>query len=234
MHPTQQKILALRYKGKSYNEIVKALGVAKGTVNYWLHGIVLPPLVQKKLAANIQRVTKNGFSTFNRERTRRIKEENKTFREISSKEIVPLSEKELLLVAVALYWGEGCQNAHAKNGTSSYALALSNSNPFLIALFLRFVREILHVPEKKIKAHLQIHPNIDRAQALYFWSSVTQLPAIQFCVITAVSSASKHRRPTRFLPHGTLDIRVNSRQLFMRMKGWIDGLAQQSELRLPS
>lgn len=232
MLSTQEKILTLRYEGKSYNEIVRTLGVAKGTVSYWLHGVTLPPLIQGRLAANIRKATETGLLAFNGKRTQRIEKENKMLRDISRKEITSFSKKELLLVAVALYWGEGQQSAYKKNSTSSYMLALSNSNPFLIALFLRFLREVIRVPEQRVRAHLQIHPNIDRSQTLDFWSRVTRLPITQFSVTTAVSRASKHKRPVRFLPYGTLNIRVNSRQYFMRMKGWIDGLARQSKLRL--
>ena len=64
-------------EGQSYNEIRKTLGVpSKGTISYWLKGLVLSPVAKKKLKLNTQRAHSRGFFLFNSERSARIEKEN--------------------------------------------------------------------------------------------------------------------------------------------------------------
>ena len=58
----RQRAIQLRLEGKSYNEIRKTLGVlSKGTISYWLKGLVLSPAAKKKLKLNTQRAHERGF-----------------------------------------------------------------------------------------------------------------------------------------------------------------------------
>lgn len=220
----KDRIFELREQGKSYNEIVKILGVAKGTVSYWLHGVPLSDTAKSLLAKNVEKATRLGFFRFNKERTQTIQKENEMLRSLASREVASLSKKDLFLVGVSLYWGEGYQSEAKGN----YSLRFVNSNPFMIALFMRFVREVLEIEESWIKPYIQTHKNIRREKAIQFWSKITKLPPSVFHIFDQVSRASQGKRPTRSLPYGTLGIRINRRKLFFRMKGWIDGLAKQS------
>lgn len=226
MFSRQQKIWDLRTRGFSYNEIAKSLGIAKSTVSYWLQGIDLPPSSQNKLQVMMKQAMERGLLASNKRKSELIQKENKNIKIESAKEIVRLSEKELFLVCIALYWGEGYQSER----TGSYGIRFVNSNPNMIALFLRFLREALKIEDDKIKPHLNLHLNTNRNLAVNFWSKVTKLSPNKFVVTVAVSSASKGKRPVNSLPYGTLGLRVHNRRLFMKMKGWIEGLALQSTI----
>ena len=230
MQSTKQATRTLRLRGKSYNEIARTLGVSKSTVSYWLHNFPLTPLAQKRLLPKIQQAEKHGLLTFNRQRSLHIKKENIYLKTDATKEIPILSHKDLFLIGVALYWGEGYQSEN--NHHNSYRLSFVNSNPSMIGLFLRFLREILKVDEERIRAQIHLHNNVNKNKALKFWSHVTRLPTTRFVLVHQISRASKQKRPIRILPHGTLDIRVNNRKIFMRMKGWINGLARQSPIEV--
>lgn len=94
----REKIIALREKGRSYNEIAKILLVSKGTVSYWLSGMPLTPQAQQRLHGNIQKAYERGLFTFNKDRTEKVQRENKMICTESSKLIARLSNYELLLV----------------------------------------------------------------------------------------------------------------------------------------
>jgi len=217
----KEQAIKLRLSGKSYGEILRELNIpSKGTLSFWFKGIKLPLEAKKRLRKNILIAREHGLFAFNRKRTKLISIENDRIVKKALREVGALSRRELLLVGAALYWGEG-----AKIGKNNNAIILSNSDPCLINLFLRFIREILAVDENKIRVGIQIHKNLDISKTKEFWSRITNLPTDRFYITQQVSSASHFKRPKRFLPFGTMIVRINSRQLAYRVRGYIDGLS---------
>lgn len=218
----KQQAIKLRLQGKSYNEIKKILNIpSKGTLSYWFKNINLPDKAKKKLARNMELARQRGLLRYNNDRTKAILLENKHAHEEARKTIGTLSKRELLLVGAALYWGEGTKIG--KN-YSSNAIALSNSSPNLIAVFMRFIREILEIPEEKIRGGIQIHPNINSEEAKKFWSKITNLPKERFYTFQQVNRASRQKRSASQLPYGTISVRVNKRTMLHKILGYITGI----------
>ena len=218
----KEKAIELRLAGKSYGDIKRELGVkSKGTLSVWLRGLQLTPEAKILLQSNSELATRRNLLAFNSERSSRIQSENAEARGAGLKAIGVLSRRDLLIVGAALYWGEGTKS---EAGSSYRSLAFSNSDPLMVQVYLRFVREILKVPEAKIYIALHIYESIDEKAAREFWSKCTGLPEDRFTVGYQVSRASKGIRKT--LPYGTISIRVHNRLMFHRVKGMISGLAQ--------
>lgn len=223
----KEQAIALRVQGKSYNEIRKILNIpSKGTLSYWFRDFQLPPEAKKRLAHKMWLAKKRGLLQFNKDRTKAVLIENKTVQAEGKVEIGKLSQRELLLIGAALYWGEGSKSERDRRNNSIAQLALSNSDPRMIRLYMRFVRETLRVPEEKIRAGIQVHPNLGVDVAKKFWADITKLPVDRFFITHQISSASKLKRPKRFLPYGTISIKVNKRVLFYKMKGYIEGFCE--------
>lgn len=217
----KEKAFRLRLQGKSYGEILKSLDIpSKGTLSTWFRDLELPPAASKRLENKKLMAIERGLMTFNRKRTAAIAIENKKILSESLKEVPLVSDQHLLLIGAALYWGEGSNRENKRN----LAVAFSNSDPEMARVFLKFVRRILKVPEGRIRAGVNIYPNLDRNKALRFWINVTKLPMENFHTSVQQSSASKSRRPQNFLPYGTLHIKINSRQLFYKVRGYIKGI----------
>lgn len=216
--------IKLRMQGYSYNEIRRSLGMkSKSTVVYWLKDLVLPEDLQALLKQKQSLIQMQALAAFNLQRTRKIESENIQIREVAAADVGLLSRRDLFLVGIALYWGEGFQSERVKR---AHKLSFVNSNPYMVALFLRFMREILGVNDTQITVHIHLYGETDQKKAIQFWHDVTKLPHERFRSIVQVSNASSSKRPTNSLPHGTLDVRVNSRRLFHQMKGYIDGLGK--------
>lgn len=217
------KATMLRLEGKSYGEIGKTLQISsKGTLSYWFRDLIIPSETKKRLAANIRRAHERGLFRFNKERSRRVQNENREAEKKGRLAIGRLTERELMLVGAALYWGEGTKST--SNGTY-FALAFANSDPGLVRIYMKFIREIFHVPEEKIRAGIHIHDNILPDTAKRFWSRVTKLPVGRFYIVKHLSRASKRKRPTNRLPYGTVAIKVHKRILFYNVMGFIKGLS---------
>jgi hypothetical protein len=220
----RREAIQLRKLGKSYGDIRKTLNIkSKGTLSLWFKGLKLSSIEHKRLEHNKLLAQQRGLLNFNRERTKLIQAENKNQIENGRGSIKEISRNDLLLVGAALYWGEGTKS----EGHGPY-ITFSNSDPKMVSIFMRFIREILEVKEEKIRAGIQIHPNIKESTARIFWSRITKLPADRFYITKQISITSKLRRPKRSLQFGTVAIRVNNRILFYRIKGYIEGLARQA------
>ena len=216
----KNRAISLRRKGKSYNNIRKILGLkSKGTLSHWFKNIKLSKKSIELLNKNNKLAYKRGLFIANKNRKIKIENENKKAFIDGQGYIQSISKKELLLIGAVLYWGEG-----TKSERSAVSLNFSNSDPLMILVYMRFIREILKIPEERIRAGIHIYPSISSDEAKKFWSKTTKLPENRFYIITQVSRASQNKRPFNILPYGTLAVKINSRQQFYKVKGMIKGI----------
>ena len=220
----KNKAVTLRESGKSYNNIRKALNIkSKGTLSHWFKNIKLSKKTIRLLAKNSKIAHEKGLFNVNKNRKIKIEAENKKFFIEGQNDIPQISKKELLLIGAVLYWGEG-----TKSEKGSVSLCFTNSDTLMISVYMKFIREILKIPEEKIRAGIHIYPSIPADEARSFWSKITKLPENRFYIITQVSRSSQNKRPFNILPYGTIAIKINSRQQFFKVKGMIKGIVQKT------
>lgn len=122
-------------------------------------------------------------------------------------------EKVLRIAGIMLYWGEG-----TKSGNS---VVFSNSDPDMVKLFLKFLRKICRVEEKRLRILLHAYRDQDENQLKSFWSKNTNIPGEQF------SKTSIHygRRGTykTVSEHGTVSLRYSDKVLLDVINNWISG-----------
>jgi len=224
MHPKYQKTIKLRKRGKSYREIAKITSVSKSSVSQWCKDLKLPLFAQKILEKK-NKWDREVLIKNNLLKAERVRKENKKIRKEAAPEIRTLSKYELLLVGVALYWGEGWKK---ENPGEYHGICFANSDPGMVKLFLLFLRKAIQVPEEKLRVNIHIHPNIDAISAINFWSKTTKIPKERFHITRQISRSSRGKRPPNSLPYGTLKLDVSGRQKFQQIKGWIDGLIRQT------
>lgn len=220
----KKKAIALRLSGKTFNEIMKILGLSsKGTLSFWFKNLTLSSDARMMLEKKKEIASSANFALFNKNRTRNINIENSKIFKDSFLEIGIISKRELLLIGTALYWGEGTTRERTKSySTASFA----NSDSNMVKVYMRYLREVLNIPDIQIRAGIHIHENIGAGQAKRFWSSITGLPQERFYTFNQVSGVSKMKRPQNFLPYGTVTIKVNRRQVFYKIKGYIHGITR--------
>ncbi len=222
--PQKDKAVQMRLQGRSYSEIQKTLNLpSRGTLSFWLKDLALPAEARVRLQKYSAITSKQNLQKFNTARTRQIQAENGQEYNSGRKCIGSLSKRELMLVGAALYWGEGTKS---DNGGKTQSLVFTNSDPDMVTIYMRFIRQIYGVPEIRIRAGIHVYPSIDVDETRQFWSKVTQLPPDRFYIVTIISRLSSGKRNSRLLPHGTVTIRVHDRKLFHRMKGMIRGLVE--------
>ncbi len=219
MHPKYQEVIKLRLEGKSYREIAKSLNVSKNSVSRWCKDLKLPLSAQKILEKK-SNYPKELFRKYNQLKAKRVQIENGEIMKKFSKEIRKPSKYELKLIGVALHWAEG-------NKRQPDRVQFANSDSNMVTMYLRFLREIIKIPDEKLLVSIRVHPNINTSTAIKFWTKVTKLPKKRFHIVRQISRASQGKRPFNSLPYGTLDVRFSGRQKFFQIKGWINGLIRQ-------
>lgn len=207
----KQTAISMRQKGASLNEIVEVLGVAKSSVSLWVRNVALS-------RDQTNRLNRNGFSVsvIEKRRTTRLANEDKKRHiamAIAGNDITKITQDDLKLLGTALYWAEG--------GKTGNIVRLSNSDPAMVRVMMRFFRQICLVNESKFRVQIHTHSHLNTKNAEGYWSGVTGIPLAQFYKTYAKPSiASLHKKDS--LPYGTVEIYVCDTQLFLRIKGWTE------------
>lgn len=223
------KARALRLQGKTYGEIRGLFNIPKSTLSVWFSRL----RISKKAQKILQSKRKDGYLKlveFNKIRTLTIQKENENIRLDFESRVNKLSNRELMILGAALYWGEGYKNfTFNKRGAYPY-IAFGNSDPHMIMVFINFMEKILGILKSKIRAQAMIYPNIQAKTAIDYWQNITQIPRENFRCQVALSRASQQKRPKHLLPYGTLQLRISRRQEFFKIKGLMDGIIKASKL----
>jgi hypothetical protein len=133
-------------------------------------------------------------------------------------QIGSVSDRELLLIGVALYWAEGAKN---KPWAVRDRVTFVNSDSSMIRVFLRWL-ELVGVPGDRCRFRLQIHRDADVSAAEEFWAGVVGLT-----VADLMRTSLKRHQPSRMRRNtgpgyqGCLTVDVlGSAELYRRIEGW--------------
>ena len=121
-------------------------------------------------------------------------------------------DEKLKTAGIMLYWGEGAQ----RGGTVDF----SNSNPEMVLVFLKFLREICGAAESRLRIYLYHHGNSEEVEASrIFWNQATGIPLAQFSR-PYIPSRNTHKS-SRIMRHGLIHIRYSDKRLLKLIQLWI-------------
>ena len=163
----KKKAIELRKTGLSYFEIKKEIKVSKSSLSLWLRNISLSNiqihrLTEKKLNAIYQ----NAKNLKERKRQERM-----NIVEKYSKTIGKLSNRELNLIGVSLYWAEGSKQ---KEENISQGTIFSNSDPKMLLVYLNWVKSILKINMSRIAFEIYIHESMkhNTNKIISYWKNI--------------------------------------------------------------
>jgi len=207
----REKSLLLRKQGMSYSQIKKILKVSKSTLSLWLRDFPLSKRRMRELRDwNEQRIEKFR-ETMREKREKRLKEIYKA----QKKSLLPLKNRELFMIGLGLYWGEGTK--YRKDG-----LSISNSDPAVIKFFIHWLNKNLGITKKKLRVLLHLYNDMNINKEILYWSRILKIPLKQFNSPYIKKSSSKRINHKGGFGHGTCNVTVNSAALaektFMGLK----------------
>lgn len=212
--------ITLRRKGKSYNEILKKLGVAKGTLSGWLRGQKYSDAVTLQNIKSSRAIWAASIISYNKKRAKEAVERQVRIQEQAKNEIKQITHDQLRDIGTSLYWAEGYKR-------SRWNITFCNTEEGMIRLIMRYFLEVCEIPLFRIRGQVQVHASETVDQAKRYWSSVSGIPLAQFRNSLYQIPRSSKRRVVRKLEFGTFRIIINDVVTVSRIHGWIEGIKKQ-------
>ena len=237
MRTDKAKAIRYRLEGKSYTEIRKLLGkISKSTLSSWLKDVVLSSAAKELLQKRFREKSFQGLLKRNKNQTKLAIQRKEKIRAKAEKEIGKISKDNLFFIGLALYWAEGYKRPIIKNGREAtyHPVSITNSDAKLIKIFLKFLIDICGVPQNRIRANLRIFKHLNEIEVLNYWIKETGILKENFTkTYLGISKSSMGKRPFNRLPFGVIQIRIGDTKLFHRIIGWIEGLKNFENLKMP-
>jgi transcriptional regulator with XRE-family HTH domain len=211
----------LRLQGWTYDQIQVELGCSKSSISLWVRDLPKPehrsPSEQARLA---------GRKRWEHELAVRDEERQRT-KAAAAAEIGELSDRELFLVGVGLYWAEGSKD---KPYDRRESIIFVNSDPGMIKVFAAWL-DLLGVDRERLRYTVMIHESADVTAAEQYWADLVGADRSAFYKTTLKKHNPKTvRKNVGDSYRGCLAIRVlKGADLYRRVEGWWSGMVVSAE-----
>lgn len=169
---------------KPVSAIATLLGCSEHKVNYWIRKFQIP---KRSISEGVYLYHNPHGDPFTISKPR------------------TLDDAILFGLGIGLYWGEGTKR-------NKNQVRLGNTDPQLVAVFIKFLERICGVSRQRLKFGLQIFSDMDPDEARILWEQKLGISSTQFykTVITPARSLGTYREKTR---HGVLTVHFNNTKL---------------------
>jgi transposase len=216
----RRRALRLREEGWSYGRIAREVGVSKASVAHWVKHVPVEITEEQRLE-RLRSAEKRRAQTARRRASARRQQAKLT----ASRDVSALSDRELFLLGVGLYWSEGAKDKPERH-TRQEQVTFVNSDPDMVRVFLAWL-SLLGFGGVDLGFRLQIHETADVGSALQFWADVVGVPAEEFGRTTLKRhhpATTRHNTGDRY--RGCLAVSVRrSSELYRAIEGWWCGIA---------
>lgn len=220
MNKLRAEAESLRNAGYTYNMITESIGVSKGTLSYWFKDMPFSP--NKEAVSRIKYGPIKSGALRHNKKLANIKHQHS----LGKAEIGRLSRRDLWMLGIGLYIGEGAKTTEG--------IRVSNSDPIVIATAMGWLKKICGLTDDNFTIRLHLYPDHDELEAKMFWQSITGLPLESFRKTIIDARNKKSRKNYSKLPYGTAHLSVVSKgdptkgvALYRRIEGWILGAVNQ-------
>lgn len=165
----------LRKQGLSYSEILRQVPVAKSSLGLWLKSVGLSKAQKQKLTQKKLESARRGGLAKKAQRIRLVEQ----IRNSTKGDITGISDRELWLMGIMLYWAEGSKS---KEYSPSTGVIFSNSDPKMIKLFIKWCKNCLKIPDDEIRFDIYLHETkiAESENISKHWSEVTGFNLAKF------------------------------------------------------
>lgn len=172
----KRRVLEFRKRGKTYAQIRQLVGVSlsKSTISCWCKSLRLGEKdlrrINKMILRNIARAREKALAANAAKRRKYL--DTLYGQNVYLRALIKKRGCGKLALAM-LYWGEGSKSRRG-------SLMFGNSDPAMIAVFLKLLRATYSIESKKFRCTVQCRADQDIDQLQRFWSNITRIPPGQF------------------------------------------------------
>ncbi|WP_405508949.1 hypothetical protein OG323_23185 [Streptomyces cyaneofuscatus] len=218
------KARELRLQGMTYDQIQVQLGCSKSSISLWVRD--LPKPERKRSREESSAIGRRGWEAT----LQRREVERQAQKQRAADEVGTMTDRELFLLGVGLYWAEGSKS---KPYRTQERITFVNSDPGMIEVFLAWLR-LLEVDKEQLRFHVHIHETADITAAERYWIALTGADPSTFGKTSLKTHSPKtNRKNVGDLYRGCLSVRVlKGADLYRRVEGsWcgIVGAAKRAD-----
>jgi len=210
MRKDKQEAFRLRMQSKSYKQIMARLNVPKATLSDWFSKLPWSNELSDTLNEKNKKANKARFVELSKIRGENLDKIYNQARKEAAEEFDLLKHHPLFVSGVIIYWTEGDK--------ISPSFRVTNTDPLMIKLFVRFLLEICRMPKNKIRINLLLYPDLNPDSCISYWSKETGLDSEHFAKSTVIQG----RHKTRKLQYGICILYLPSRFLKEKMLIWMN------------
>lgn len=220
MKRIQEKLEAIRLrkeKGLSISEIKSIINIPYETIKRWVKSFPLTNEQDIQLAIrnpNYKKSINAGKIYSERHRVNRLSSQKE------GKRIAKRCKNSLWAIGAMLYWGEGSK-------CYRNTLDFTNSDPYMIKLFVRFLVEELRIEKNKIAITIQCYNDLRSIEEIEnFWVGTTGLDKdnLRKTIINKYPISSKKTKIGKS-EYGTCKLRVGDVNATQKIFGFIKEIA---------
>lgn len=126
-------------------------------------------------------------------------------------------QTKLKLLGTALYWAEGYKTEKSKG------IDFANSDSAMVVLFLRFLREVCHINEQRIRILLYSHDESLINEQREYWSNLLGIPQANFSK-PYIAKSNTTLEKNRKMKYGLVHLRYMDKKLLFVVLRWIEEL----------
>jgi hypothetical protein len=215
MRKDKNQAIILRKEGKSYSELQALLGIPKSTLSNWLRDTDWSVKMKEQLTRQNNQHHSVRLKQLDAIRGKRLSQVYAQGKLEAGEEFEHFKYHPLFLISMGIYWGEG-------NKASNHNIVVGNTDPLMINIFVKFLKEICGVPTLKIRAYVLLYPDLDPVACKKFWIKNSGLSEENFNKSVVI----KGRHKIRKVQYGVCNITVSSRYLKEKVLEWLRLLGQ--------
>ncbi|MDD2758505.1 MAG: helix-turn-helix domain containing protein [Patescibacteria group bacterium] len=212
----RDKAMELRKEKKSYRQISEQLGISKSTVSLWLKNLKWSEDIIDELAKIAKTKSRAQLKVMTEKRRQQNEARRKEAAKEAARQFSGFLKNYIFLTGISIYWGEGDKQAH--NGL----VRMSNTDPMMLRLFIKFLKEICGVPQERIKLWLLLYPDNNEEACRKYWKRLCHVQDSQFVKTQRIVGRHKKRR----LGFGVGNLYVCDKCLKVKILTWIDILGR--------
>src|SRR3989338_4585685 len=164
----KEKAIELRKQGKTYSDILRMIPVAKSTLGLWLKDAKLSNSENQRFTEAKRLASLRGGQA---KRKQRIEKQNQTL-STAKTEISHISEHDLFLMGIVLYWAEGAKEKEHRPGSG---FEFSNMDSRIIQIFLIWLFKVCKIGKNMLIFNIFLHQtHKNRVEEVReYWSKIT-------------------------------------------------------------
>jgi len=179
------KVQEMRKNGTSLGEISRLLNLNKSTISYWCRDIELKESAIQKIKIKGKIKSVQGLLRYSEIKRKERINRTLTYKNTGAEIVGVLSERDLMMVGLGLYWGEGYKESNGE-------LGFTNSNPRMVSFYINWLH-LWEVNKSDLIFRLTINQIFkkEEKEIKNFWISLLEINENQFSKTTFIKTELK-------------------------------------------